>query len=79
MAEEDDEISFQRGAVMEVLQKSVDGWWRVRINEQVGLAPATFLKMMEAVEVQSSPVRQPQVVHERFAIEVGNYYSIRDS
>ena len=25
-----DELSFQRGAVLKVSQRSLDGWWRVR-------------------------------------------------
>ena len=58
MAEEDDEVSLQRGAVVEVLQKSVDGWWSVKVNNQVGLAPSTFLKKLENLNVQSLPVSQ---------------------
>ena len=43
-AEEDDEISFSKGLVVDVLQKSLDGWWLVRCEGKTGLAPATFLK-----------------------------------
>ena len=43
-AEEDDEISFPKGAVIDVMQKRLDGWWFVRFEESTGLAPATFLK-----------------------------------
>ena len=56
-AEEDDEISFKRGTVVEVLQKSLDGWWMVKINKQVGLAPATFLKK----EVENPELLAPKV------------------
>jgi len=57
-AEEDDEISFKRGTVVEVLQKSLDGWWMVKINKQVGLAPATFLKkQVENIELLAPKVR----------------------
>lgn len=53
-AEEDDEISFKRGAIVDVLQKSMDGWWLVRINKAVGLAPATFLKKVEVQELDNT-------------------------
>ena len=46
-AEEDDEISFKKGVVVDVLKKSLDGWWVVKLGSVVGLAPATFLKKME--------------------------------
>lgn len=46
-AEEEDEISFKRGATVDVLQKSLDGWWVVKLDKVVGLAPATFLKKVE--------------------------------
>ena len=59
-AEEDDEISFKRGAVVDVLQKSLDGWWMIKVNKQVGLAPATFLKKMENTEMLSAKVRVVQ-------------------
>lgn len=56
--EEEDEVPLRQGEVVEVLQKSMDGWWKVKVmSKQVGLAPATFLKKLENVEIQSSPVR----------------------
>ncbi len=36
--------------VVEVLQKSLDGWWMIKVDKHVGLAPATFLKKMENPE-----------------------------
>ena len=29
-AENDDEITFDQGVVVEVIQKNLDGWWLVR-------------------------------------------------
>ncbi len=49
-AEEEDEISFPKGVTMDVLRKSLDGWWTIKMNELVGLAPATFLKKLENLE-----------------------------
>lgn len=51
-AEEEDEISFKRGLTVEVLQKSLDGWWVVKVDKVVGLAPATFLKKVESGSAQ---------------------------
>ena len=47
-AEEADEVGLRRGEEVEVMQKSIDGWWTVKLaSGKVGLAPATFLKKME--------------------------------
>lgn len=61
-AEEDDEISFRRGAVIDVLQKSLDGWWMIKVDKQVGLAPATFLKKVENPEMFPSQVRVKELL-----------------
>lgn len=55
-AEEEDEVSFKRGITVDVLQKSLDGWWVVKIDKLVGLAPATFLKKVENDLAQVSNV-----------------------
>ena len=43
-AEEEDELSFPKGVMVDVLQKSLDGWWLVKHKGRTGLTPATFLK-----------------------------------
>ena len=43
-ADEDDEISFPEGAVVDVMQKRLSGWWLVKYEDQIGLAPGTFLR-----------------------------------
>ena len=53
--EEEDELSFPKGVMVDVLQKSLDGWWLIRYNSKTGLAPATFLKKVESGD--SIPVR----------------------
>ena len=55
-AEEEDEISFQKGITLDVLQKSLDGWWVVKIDKIVGLAPATFLKKVELLDSDQAQV-----------------------
>ncbi|CAH1802365.1 unnamed protein product [Owenia fusiformis] len=39
----EDEVSFNKGTLMEVMHKLLDGWWIVNINGQVGYAPAAYL------------------------------------
>ena len=54
-AEEEDEISFPKGAVVDVLQKRLDGWWFVKHKDRTGLAPATFLR-------KGQPPAKPELV-----------------
>jgi len=50
-------VGLRGGEEVEVLQKSIDGWWMVKLaGGQVGLAPATFLKKVMKVEDKSSTV-----------------------
>ena len=56
-AEEDDEISLTRGLGVDVLQKSLDGWWLVRCEGKTGLAPATFLKKAPEQQIEGGQVR----------------------
>uniref|UniRef100_UPI0037E89499 NADPH oxidase organizer 1a n=1 Tax=Semicossyphus pulcher TaxID=241346 RepID=UPI0037E89499 len=43
-ATKDDEISVTIGAVVEVLQKSENGWWLMRHNGKTGYIPAMYLQ-----------------------------------
>ena len=54
-AEEEDEISFPKGAIVDVLQKRLDGWWFVKHEDRTGLAPATFLR-------KGQPPAKPELV-----------------
>ena len=57
-AEEVDEISFPKGVTVDVLQKSLDGWWLIKYEGKAALAPATFLIKKET-NSEDSPVCQP--------------------
>ena len=46
-AEEEDELSFPKGVTVDVLQKSLDGWWLIKHDGKAALAPATFLVKKE--------------------------------
>ncbi|GFR77563.1 SH3 and PX domain-containing protein 2B [Elysia marginata] len=39
-----DEVSLEKGAVVQVLQKNMDGWWLVRYQGREAYAPGTYLK-----------------------------------
>nr|XP_033783353.1 SH3 and PX domain-containing protein 2B isoform X3 [Geotrypetes seraphini] len=43
-ARDQDEISLEKGAVVEVIQKNLEGWWKTRYQGQEGWAPASYLK-----------------------------------
>jgi len=43
-AELEDEISFEMGKIVEVVQKNLDGWWLVKIEEREGWVPSMFLR-----------------------------------
>eukprot|EP00040_Diaphanoeca_grandis_P026507 m.148622 g.148622 ORF g.148622 m.148622 type:complete len:742 (-) comp30610_c0_seq1:242-2467(-) len=51
-AEQDDEIGFEKNAVLVVTEKLMDGWWKVVYQDKSGWAPGSFLKKMAVQEYQ---------------------------
>ena len=47
-----DEVSLQMGCVVEVVEKTMDGWWLVRCKGKEGRAPATNLRRANTVKAQ---------------------------
>ncbi|CAG06329.1 unnamed protein product, partial [Tetraodon nigroviridis] len=43
-ARDEDEIDLERGMVVEVIQKNLEGWWKIRYHCREGWAPASYLK-----------------------------------
>ncbi|MFT7796188.1 SH3 and PX domain-containing protein 2B isoform X1 [Arapaima gigas] len=43
-ARDKDEIDLERGMTVEVVQKNLEGWWKIRYQGQEGWAPASYLK-----------------------------------
>ncbi|XP_077923000.1 SH3 and PX domain-containing protein 2B isoform X1 [Halichoerus grypus] len=43
-ARDQDEMNLERGAVVEVIQKNLEGWWKIRYQGREGWAPASYLK-----------------------------------
>uniref|UniRef100_A0A3Q2NQX0 SH3 and PX domain-containing protein 2A n=1 Tax=Fundulus heteroclitus TaxID=8078 RepID=A0A3Q2NQX0_FUNHE len=42
-----DEIAFEKGVIVEVLQKNLEGWWFIRYQDKEGWAPASYLKKVK--------------------------------
>ncbi|XP_077183165.1 SH3 and PX domain-containing protein 2B isoform X1 [Paroedura picta] len=43
-ARDPDEMNLDKGTVVEVIQKNLEGWWKIRYQGQEGWAPASYLK-----------------------------------
>ncbi|XP_074866057.1 SH3 and PX domain-containing protein 2B isoform X2 [Carettochelys insculpta] len=43
-ARDEDEMNLDKGAMVEVIQKNLEGWWKIRYQGQEGWAPASYLK-----------------------------------
>ncbi|XP_072301788.1 SH3 and PX domain-containing protein 2B isoform X2 [Eucyclogobius newberryi] len=43
-ARDQDEIDLEQGMVVEVVQKNLEGWWKIRYQGHEGWAPASYLK-----------------------------------
>ncbi|XP_061833158.2 SH3 and PX domain-containing protein 2A-like isoform X1 [Nerophis lumbriciformis] len=42
-----DEVSFEKGVTVEVIQKNLEGWWYIRYLGSEGWAPASYLKKLK--------------------------------
>lgn len=42
-----DEIGFEKGVIVEVIQKNLEGWWFIRHQGDEGWAPASYLKKVK--------------------------------
>ncbi|XP_028276860.1 SH3 and PX domain-containing protein 2B isoform X2 [Parambassis ranga] len=43
-ARDQDEIDLERGMIVEIIQKNLEGWWKIRYQGREGWAPASYLK-----------------------------------
>ncbi|KAM4620716.1 SH3 and PX domain-containing protein 2B isoform 1-T2 [Polymixia lowei] len=46
-ARDQDEIDLEKGVVVEVIQKNLEGWWKIRYQGREGWAPASYLKKVD--------------------------------
>ncbi|XP_033119450.1 SH3 and PX domain-containing protein 2A-like isoform X2 [Anneissia japonica] len=49
-----DGISFKKGLLVEVIEKSSSGWWLVKINNEEGWVPATFIEKRPVTQMPSN-------------------------
>ncbi|XP_069022918.1 SH3 and PX domain-containing protein 2A isoform X6 [Embiotoca jacksoni] len=42
-----DEVTFEKGVTVEVIQKNLEGWWYIRYLGKEGWAPASYLKKLK--------------------------------
>ncbi|XP_058809032.1 mitogen-activated protein kinase kinase kinase 10 isoform X2 [Phymastichus coffea] len=67
IAQGEDELSLQRGEIVEVLSKDSkisgdEGWWTGKIRGKVGIFPANFVAEAEIIDRVSSVIEQVQPV-----------------
>lgn len=48
-ARDQDEIDLERGMTVEVIQKNLEGWWKIRYQGREGWAPASYLKKADVL------------------------------
>uniref|UniRef100_A0A8C9F095 SH3 domain-containing protein n=1 Tax=Pavo cristatus TaxID=9049 RepID=A0A8C9F095_PAVCR len=44
-AQNDDELAFNKGQIINVLNKEDPDWWKGEVNGQVGLFPSNYVKL----------------------------------
>ncbi|KAM7440261.1 osteoclast fusion [Porites harrisoni] len=40
----EDEVNFDMGKIVKVIQKNLDGWWLIKFDDQEGWAPSMFMR-----------------------------------
>ncbi|XP_029703774.1 SH3 and PX domain-containing protein 2B isoform X2 [Takifugu rubripes] len=59
-ARDEDEIDLERGMIVEVIQKNLEGWWKIRSHGREGWAPASYLKK---ADIQSPKLSAGAAAH----------------
>ncbi|XP_038677996.1 SH3 and PX domain-containing protein 2A isoform X1 [Scyliorhinus canicula] len=55
-----DEIGFEKGVVVEVIQRNLEGWWFIRYQGKEGWAPASYLrKVKDELAAKKKPLTGP--------------------
>ena len=55
-AENEDEITFPKNAVLTVTWRSMDGWWKATYNGHTGLVPSSHLAPFEGQQDDATVV-----------------------
>ncbi|XP_051956606.1 SH3 and PX domain-containing protein 2B-like isoform X3 [Xyrauchen texanus] len=53
-ARDPDEIDLERGMTVEVIQKNLEGWWKIRYQDKEGWAPASYLKKTDILSQKTA-------------------------
>ncbi|XP_051536535.1 SH3 and PX domain-containing protein 2B-like isoform X2 [Myxocyprinus asiaticus] len=53
-ARDQDEIDLERGMTVEVIQKNLEGWWKIRYQDKEGWAPASYLKKTDILSQKTA-------------------------
>ncbi|XP_013397808.1 SH3 and PX domain-containing protein 2A isoform X2 [Lingula anatina] len=65
-AQNSDELDLEKGMIVDVTEKSLDGWWKLRCKNRDGWGPAACLKRVSTVVrkklVSSNPISPVQVI-----------------
>ncbi|XP_078059875.1 SH3 and PX domain-containing protein 2A isoform X2 [Mustelus asterias] len=55
-----DEIGFEKGVIVDVIQRNLEGWWFIRYQGKEGWAPASYLrKVKDELAVRKKPLTGP--------------------
>ena len=57
MAENEDELTFPKDAVLTVTQRSLDGWWQATYAGHTGLVPSSHLAPIGGQQDPDATVR----------------------
>ncbi|XP_028839650.1 SH3 and PX domain-containing protein 2B isoform X3 [Denticeps clupeoides] len=53
-ARDQDEIDLEKGMIVEVIQKNLEGWWKIRYQGKEGWAPASYLKKADILNQKTA-------------------------
>ncbi|XP_067224254.1 SH3 and PX domain-containing protein 2A isoform X2 [Chanodichthys erythropterus] len=72
-----DELGFESGVIVEVIQRNLEGWWFIRYGGKEGWAPAAYLRKMQdgAMADNLATETNKPVVHGQVEI-IGNLMEI---
>lgn len=57
--QEEGELSFPVGGILEILEKDENGWWNARYNGQEGWVPSNYLEEIKAPPPAAAPAPKP--------------------
>ncbi|XP_036052346.1 SH3 and PX domain-containing protein 2B isoform X2 [Onychomys torridus] len=74
-----DGISFQAGLKVEVIEKSLSGWWYIQMDDKEGWAPATFIDKYKKTSSASRPNFLAPLPHEMTQLRLGDAAAMENS